>query len=153
MRGRAGRWLALLAPLLVLAALWAQPTSAFQYASLTARSVSATVATNASAYVAMTQTACAGAKLTTTVCTFKINNQGTTPLTLTAVKVSDPNGIVSSYSNGTSPTAVGSFSTVSVTLIACFTCTGSYPTLWDVTASSSGVESAVVSHYQFNATY
>lgn len=140
---------------MVLAGLWAQPSDAFALAGFQPRAVQADVVANASAYIRMAQPTCNGFTLVpNTGCTFTVTNAGTTPLTFTVVKVSDPNSIVSAYSNGTAPTNVGSASTVSVTVRACGVCAGQLmKALFDVTATSAGVEDAKIYHYEFTAQY
>lgn len=93
---RLGRRLALGVPLALLLLYGVQPSGAFDWGGSGARSVSAAIATDATAYNAVSGGACGSLSLGGT-CPFTITNKGTVAQTYTVTKSSDADSAVSSY--------------------------------------------------------
>jgi hypothetical protein len=155
MRRRGRRWALLIAPLLVLAILWAQPTQAF-VAQIGARSVNASIVAPSSAYIGESLGACTGSHLLTLSCTLTITNKGTTSMAFAVALDADstPPLYLSITGSPTASIAAGNSGSVTLNFKACgVTCVpGSYPIWFNVTATNSHVIDTLQGHYQVNMT-
>lgn len=155
MRRRA-RGFALAWPLALLALYAIQPSGAFDSAASGARSVSASVVSDADAYTAVTGGSCV-VPPTGGSCAITITNKGDTPLSITVSLQQDASDAIGLYdvgggtrvSSGSTSTpgevAVGSSTTLTADVNGCHC--GSRAASWTIQGSKAGVLNTEVQRY------
>lgn len=161
---RGGRGWALAIPLALLALYAIQPSGAFEYGVVGARSVSASVVADGSAYVSLSHsgTGCPViSPLSGGTCTITITNKADTALTFSATETADVDDSTSSYQitggssvNNPSTTttaseiAVGNSASVTINVGGCaFGCSGR-AVYYTLEGTKAGVLNSQVTNYK-----